>query len=380
MRAIGCTPYAPDTRVHVHAQLTMIALRTVGLVAAPHKAVCCSPLPALGLVFEPDDMRIRCPSGKRRAIVAACAESLAAADEHLRVDRQPARRLLGRLCSISQVAPEIRAALVGGYRVCEAKWPGSSYDQPLRLRRGSPAHTAWRDLLVTAPLVLDAHEGVAMAPRRTFQSRVAAGTLTSVTDASGDDGMGGFAFLAGTPNTVFIMSESWPAPLLDALAAAASPLEAQLRRATDERAATPFPVPAAELATALLLPRLVSRVADVRRTFAVGDCAPAVAAIVAAHSSTPVMAELLAPVRRHAQCWLGVHVPREANQDADRLSHPHMLTDVVADAEAAHLCVVRVRPTEADWDELWAHVVQAHTRGVRRSAKRRRAAAQPLAD
>ena len=41
--------------------------------------------------------------------------------------------------------------------------------------------------------------------------------------------------------------------------------------------------------------------------------------------------------------WLGVSIPREWNLDADRLSHPHMLGAVLADAEAAGL-----RPTVVD--------------------------------
>eukprot|EP00966_Prymnesium_polylepis_P011053 254116-Prymnesium_polylepis.1 len=38
MQSAGCTPPAPNTRVFVHAQLVVLALRRLGLVAAPHKA------------------------------------------------------------------------------------------------------------------------------------------------------------------------------------------------------------------------------------------------------------------------------------------------------------------------------------------------------
>ena len=41
-------------------------------------------------------------------------------------------------------------------------------------------------------------------------SRMEPGCLTAVTDASGEDGFGGYAFGADSPNTIYILSAEWP--------------------------------------------------------------------------------------------------------------------------------------------------------------------------
>eukprot|EP00965_Chrysotila_dentata_P111616 3690416-Pleurochrysis_carterae.AAC.1 len=66
------------------------------------------------------------------------------------------------------------------------------------------------------------------------------------------------------------------------------------------------------------------------------------------------MRELLGQARRLTSQWLAVSVPRDANVDADRLSHPHLLQEVVADAEAAGLRTRRARCTPACWAALSA--------------------------
>ena len=86
--------------------------------------------------------------------------------------------------------------------------------------------------------------------------------------------------------------------------------------------------------------------------YSVGDCDPAAGALNAAASGNPQMRALLRPARRLASQWLGVSVPREANSDADRLSHPSELEAVAADAAAAGLTVRRARITEASWAAL----------------------------
>eukprot|EP00965_Chrysotila_dentata_P014638 484767-Pleurochrysis_carterae.AAC.3 len=47
--------------------------------------------------------------------------------------------------------------------------------------------------------------------------------------------------------------------------------------------------------------------------------------------------------------WLGVSVPREANGDADRLSHPHLLEAVAAKPRSAGLDVRVASIPEACW-------------------------------
>eukprot|EP00965_Chrysotila_dentata_P212329 6186967-Pleurochrysis_carterae.AAC.1 len=51
------------------------------------------------------------------------------------------------------------------------------------------------------------------------------------------------------------------------------------------------------------------------------------------------MRHILGGARRLTGLWLGVSVPREANGDADRLSHPDGLAEVVERAEGVGLRV-----------------------------------------
>ena len=153
MLKAGCIPPHCNTRLFVHAQLTVLALRRVGLVAAPAKVMIGSPLPALGLRFDGARRTIDCPEGKQRAVVAACEQ----AAEHLtstgEVDRVAARRLVGRLCNLSQVAPELRYHLHGGYAVTEVSWTARGtrvFEPTVKLKRGSVPHSNWTGLLATA--------------------------------------------------------------------------------------------------------------------------------------------------------------------------------------------------------------------------------------
>ena len=50
--ALGGRPAAPYTRVHVHACLTVLVLRQLGLWAAPHKVVVGDPIVALGMLIR----------------------------------------------------------------------------------------------------------------------------------------------------------------------------------------------------------------------------------------------------------------------------------------------------------------------------------------
>ena len=214
-----------------------------------------------------------------------------------------------------------------------------------------------------------------MAPRRHFEGRGAAGSLTSVTDASGDDGFGGYAFLADRPGVVYVMSEEWDAEAREALAAAASEEQAAKRRRGDADAAPFFAMPAAELFTSVVLPRAVGRVAPVRRVFAVGDCQPAAAVLRLLRGRGAQMQHLAAAAAADQWAWLAAHITRDGNLDADRLSHPELLAEVVAEAEAAGLSVVRVRPDETD-RALVAGTIAASSRTRQKRRKRRRRSAQ----
>jgi hypothetical protein len=85
---------------------------------------------------------------------------------------------------------------------------------------------------------------------------------------------------------------------------------------------------------------------------AVGDCDPAVAALNAASSGNAQMRVLLQAARELTSLWLAVSVPREANVDADRLSHPQLYGEVAESAAAAGHTVRRARISDTSWATL----------------------------
>eukprot|EP00965_Chrysotila_dentata_P106148 3506078-Pleurochrysis_carterae.AAC.1 len=86
-------------------------------------------------------------------------------------------------------------------------------------------------------------------------------------------------------------------------------------------------MPAAELFGIEAVARAAASAAGtaVAAVISVGDCQPAAAAVNAATSGTAQMRALLQSARALTKQWLAVAVPREANGDADRLSHPLQL-------------------------------------------------------
>eukprot|EP00965_Chrysotila_dentata_P208466 6184705-Pleurochrysis_carterae.AAC.1 len=89
-----------------------------------------------------------------------------------------------------------------------------------------------------------------------------------------------------------------------------------------------------------------------RAVIAVGDCDPAAGALNAATSRVRQMRTLLAGARALTPHWLAVSVARDANADADRLSHPAQLGSVVAEAEAAGLRPQVAEIPERCWEVL----------------------------
>ena len=353
MIAAGCTPAPPNSRVQVHALLTMLALERLGLHAAPQKVACGSPLPALGLLVVGEEGVVRCPSGKRKAVLADVDLQRALAVDHASVDRKKAERLVGRLCNLSQVAPALRHHLGAGYALVNSSWPGARRGEgAVRLKVGGPVMRAWLGLLDCATAVISANIGVCMAPQLRASPRVAPGCLTSVTDASGDDGFGGYAFCADSPSIVYVMSEWWPAFALTALKASACEAQAKLREEGRASALPYLSMPAAELFASVVLPRAVARVAHVSATFAVGDCGPSVGVISAMHSGNEQMRAILEVALDMGLPLVSVKVPREANLDADRLSHPDQLGEVLEDATGAGFHVIVLHPNEEDWAAL----------------------------
>ena len=368
MLAAGCTPPPRTSRVFVHAQLVVLALRRLGLVAAPHKVVIGSPLTALGLLFDAERRVITCPEGKRAVALAACAEALLLAEEEAAVDRRAAERLVGRLCALSQVCPALRPLLRGGYAVARVS---AQRGPRLQMRRGSPAWRDWTEMLHGARAELAACDGVAMAPRREMPGRDVVGSVTVVADASGDDGVGGFAWQACSGAAAIVVSEPWPDAIRRALAASADEGEAALRRSGSGDAANFLPTAAAEVFGQLLLARVAAReLGAPERVYGVCDCSSAVAALNELHGRSSHMAAL---ARRAAECdwtWIGVPVPRSLNFDADRLSHPALVDSVIAEAAAVDVAARRVRADATDWAVLEA-VIEEVGRGEGRRRRRR---------
>ena len=377
-RSTGAVPARAGTRVHVHAQLTVLALRRLGLSAAPSKVVVGNPVIALGFTVERSEAvgggALRCPELKRQSMRSAGDEAAQRAREG-RVDRRSAERLVGRLCNISQALPEIKCHLGGGYAVTRASWVvGGARRRPpqLQLRGGGPVQAEWLELLELADDVLDINEGVALAPERHFPPRDMPGSLTVVTDASGVDGVGGYALDPARPGEAWVVSEVWPADVQAALDRSARPQEERSRAADEAEGRLSMPaaetfgqwaVAQAHAESTGLVPTAIT---------AVGDCDPAAAAINAAASGRPQMRRLLRGARELCSQWLGVSVPRECNLDADRLSHPALLEEVRRDARARGVETHTVPIPPRCWAVLRAAIaVEAATRRTRTARKRK---------
>ena len=107
---------------------------------------------------------------------------------------------------------------------------------------------------------------------------------------------------------------------------------------------------------------------------AVGDCAPAASAINAASSGNAQMRHLVRAGRELSEQWLAVAIPREWNQDADRLSHPSDLPQVAQEAAAAGLRVTIAGIPSECWEALRGAVAAglAASHGRRRKARHNR--------
>lgn len=361
--AAGGTFSGPGTRAHVHAQITIFALTRAGLEAAGSKTEVGDPVISLGLRIARARWRVDVPEGKRLIMLAELGQLRdAAGSEPPTVDVSMAQRVVGRLGNLSQVMPEILAYIHGGHAIVNGVWAQRAAGRPggtLRLRRDSSAHADWVELLERAAALVGANTGVSLAPRAIFPEVLASGSVTVVTDASGNDGVGGYGFAADRPGHVWIMSERWPPDIMEALTRAAM--------TAAERAAAPaggiLPMPAAELFGMLALPRAMAdagvRVAHV---FSVGDCEPAMYTVQGGRSKHPVMRALLQSSLELTPEWLAVAVPREQNTDADRLSHPGQLASVLDGAERA-LGARHVHSVQAG-DELWTMLRAAIASGL----------------
>lgn len=373
----GGVPAAPNTRVYVHAQIAIRAVRTIGFADSANKTCVGTPIASLGLLIDIGGKRIRCPAKKRSEMLFDLQAQTCLAEQQLLVDTKLARRMVGRLVNLSQIFPELKLYLHGGYRVTARP----EQQAQVRMRKDRAAYVGWTNLLEEARRLLDSNDGVPLAPRALPPPRDAEGVWTSTTDASGVDGLGGYVFIAERPREVWLVSERWPDTILAALHAAAS--EGSARADAKQRMLPMLSMPAAELVTAWLVP---SAVADATGTkpyalYAVGDCAPATCALNSATGGNPQMRRALQGARSLCEQWIAAHVKREYNTDADRLSHPAQAATVAKQAAEAGFFVHEARIPKPLWAEVTAAALIGagggpamgfEAPGKRRAGKRKR--------
>ena len=353
--ALGGVPARSTSRAHAHARLAIEGLGELGLDAAPSKTMVGNPIISLGLQVDRDRRVIDCPRSKQIALLEAVSVArLAATAPTPTVDTTAAGTTVGRLCNLSQVLPEMRPHLEGGYAVTRGSARAAARGRKgasatLTLRTGSRTHGKWIDCLDAAASLVGGNAGVDLAPALRFHDRGTGSAITCTTDASGHDGVGGYVFSATQPEHVWVVSEPWPEDIRRALSNSSTERRKRHRSASEWA----LSMPAAELFGCVMVPRAAIRAGMTPGpVYAVGDCDAAASALNAAYSKTPQMQTLLRCARRLSSQWLAVTLPREANLDADRLSHPQLCEEVISDARAAQLHVTRVRLTQADWNDL----------------------------
>ena len=362
----------------MHLRIAIAVFEWLGFEVEASKTECGSAIVNLGFRVSVETQRIDCPPPKRRILLRDLRELRRAALAREALDQRAVERLTGRLANMAHVLPELAAHLVGGYAVGAARvavrrrdGAGSSGRRArpragvVRLREGSRCQLALLEMCDVAEQLLDANDGVALAAAEAFASPDAAGSLTTITDASGEDGVGGLATHPAAPGVVWVLADEWPDDVREALARAAT---RRADRAGPDRPACSMPL--AELFGPWALASAVREASpglEVRAVVAVGDCAPAARVLSAATSAGAQLRALVTRAREPlwldgsdgerrcaagVQQWLGVAVPREWNQTADSLSHPAEAAAVCAALEAAGLRVQRVTTPDGCWAGL----------------------------
>ena len=358
--ANGGRPLARDSRGAAHCVIFISAIRELRLEEAPAKTEGGTAVVNLGLRLDVRRRLIDCPGPKRRILLRDLG---AWRDDVLALrpfDRKVAERQSGRIGNLTQVMPELLKHLDAGFAAANASYVSHGTRRKLdvvRLAAGSKLHRGLSALLPHAIAVIEANEGVPLAPAAAFAALGDKGVVTVTSDASGHDGFGGYVFFPARGREPVIFSAAWPDDVKDAL-------EQSKRSAVDRSPGAPtLSMPAAELFTSWAVAEAaIAAAADgasTRAIIAVGDCDPAAAALNAASSSTPQMSTLLVGARVDIRQWLGVSIPREWNLDADRLSHPAQLADVVADARAAGLSPLVIEGCEGVPERCWRTLREA---------------------
>jgi hypothetical protein len=278
--------------------------------------------------------------------------------EHsLPLDSSAIETFVGRAVHLSQIWPAVFPFLRGGYALAlartrpSAKSPHRRRIRRLVLRPDGLRRREFADLLDIVDLHVREGRHVALACSTQVAAADGRRRLISSTDVSGVDGVGGFAFSAALPGIATLVSEKWPPDIQEALDEAARP------RSERTQGAPTLSLPAAELFGMWAVPLAVVTYHEnpglAEEVTAIGDCDPAVFALERSASPTAVMNGIIKETLHLSEAWLPVSVPREWNQDADRLSHPGRLLDVLASLPLAmrQRAVLAPIPRHA-WDVL----------------------------
>ena len=347
--SIGGRPLRRDSRPAVHCVIAIAAVRELGLEDAANKTEGGDVFVNLGLRLRLREGMIDCPPPKRRIMLRDLERWRDGVAQLAPFERAMAERQVGRLGNLTQVLPELLLHLHAGFRAANASYVARGRRRKLALvplAHGSLLHKGLSELLPHAIDILERNEGVPLAPRALFSARDEPGVLLVITDASGDDGCGGWAYLGTTDLAPVVVSERWPDDIREARR------QADLPRAQRTAGEPALSMPAAELWSAWVVAEAAAAAKSHRAVIAVGDCDPAADALDAASSGKAQMSSLLAAARVRVKQWLGVSLPREWNLDADRLSHPSLLEAVLADARAAGLAPSVVRIPDHCWSAL----------------------------
>jgi hypothetical protein len=115
MQALGLNPAPSGSRVLAYAAIAAGVDVEAGFEVAGEKTMVGTSIITLGLQPDLESDSIVCPGAKRRIVLAQLAETVRKIEDSGSVDRKVIERLVGRLCNLSQLYPEVGAELHGGY-------------------------------------------------------------------------------------------------------------------------------------------------------------------------------------------------------------------------------------------------------------------------
>jgi hypothetical protein len=317
----------------------------------------------LGLRLDGRDWSLSCSALKHQLMTHAVLKFQEALRRNDYLNADEIETFVGRALHLCQIWPAVFAFLRGGYALTNVRAtarPGCPFRRRVRrvrLRPDGMRALEFSELLAVITTHLEANASVALAGAAAVDTSSSAARLISVTDVSGVDGVGGFVFSPSTPGVVTIVSEAWPPDIQIALDEAAKP---RAERAID---APSLSLPAGELfgmwAVPLAAAELHGEPEILRSITAVGDCDPAARCIARGAGRTRVMGGLVQLLNQTTGDCLPVAIPRRLNFDADRLSHPNLLLDVLA--SIPRQLSPRIAPIpERAWDALRDLVYKTH--------------------